>query len=73
MKNNSQTNNLIMVLIVAVDFIILNVLLYYFMEYHPWFARWAPVKVRTLVLLSNIGLLIGEYIKSPHRVCGSYA
>ena len=65
MKNNSQTNNLIIVLIVAVDFIILNVLLYYFVAYHPWFVGWAPVKVRTLVLLSNIGLLIGEYIKPP--------
>ena len=65
MRNNSQSNHLIMVLIVVVDFIILNVLLYYFMEFHPWFTRWTPVRVRTLVLLSNLGLLIGEYIKSP--------
>ena len=65
MRNNTQTNRLIMLLIVVADFIVLNALLFVLVEYHPWFARWTPVRVRTLVLLSNIALLISEYFNSP--------
>ena len=65
MNNNTQTNIFIMMMIVVVDFLIVNALLYLMTEYHPWFARWTPMKVRTLVLLSNIGLIIGEYLNPP--------
>lgn len=65
MNNNTQTNIFIMMMIVVVDFLIVNALLYLLTEYHPWFARWTPMKVRTLVLLSNIGLIIGEYLNPP--------
>jgi len=54
-----------MFLIVVVDFMMVNALLYFMTEYHPWFARWTPMKVRILVLLSNIGLVIGEYVNPP--------
>ena len=65
MKNNTQTNIFIMLMIVVVDFLMVNALLYLLTEYHPWFARWTPMKVRTLILLSNIGLIIGEYLNPP--------
>lgn len=65
MKNNIQTNIFIMLMIVVVDFLMVNALLYLLTEYHPWFARWTPLKVRTLVVLSNIGLVIGEYLNPP--------
>lgn len=65
MKNNSQTNIFIMLMIVVVDFLVINALLYLLTEYHPWFARWTSMKVRTLILLSNIGLIIGEYLNPP--------
>jgi hypothetical protein len=54
-----------MFLIVVVDFMMVNALLYFMTAYHPWFARWTPMKVRILVLLSNIGLVIGEYVNPP--------
>lgn len=65
MNRNTQTNIFIMLLIVVVDFMMVNALLYFITEYHPWFARWTPMKVRILVLLSNIGLVIGEYLNPP--------
>ena len=65
MKNNSQTNIFIMLLIVVIDFILVNVLLQLMTEYHPWFARWTPVRVRILILLSNVGLIIAEILNPP--------
>ena len=65
MKKNTQTNIFIMLMIVVVDFLMVNALLYLLTEYHPWFARWTPMRVRTLILLSNIGLIIGEYLNPP--------
>ena len=65
MTNNSQTNRLIMFMVVGVDFVLLNALLYLIKDYHPWLEDWSPIKVRILVLLSNIGLLIGEFINPP--------
>ena len=65
MTNNSQTNRLIMLLVIGVDFVLLNALLYLIKDYHPWLEDWSPIKVRILVLLSNIGLLIGEFINTP--------
>lgn len=65
MKSNSQTNRLIMLTIVFIDFVLLNILLGLLLGFHPWFARWTPFRVRTLLLLSNIALLISEYFNSP--------
>lgn len=65
MRNNTQTNILIMLMIIVVDFILVNALLHLITEYHPWFARWTPVKVRILILLSNIGLIIAEFLNPP--------
>lgn len=65
MRNNSQTNIFIMLMIVAIDFILVNALLQVMTEYHPWFMRWTPGKVRLLILLSNIGLIIAEILNPP--------
>ena len=65
MKNNSQTYIIFMLMIIAVDFILVNGLLYLMTEYHPWFARWTPGKVRILILLSNAGLMIAEVLNPP--------
>ncbi len=65
MKNNTQTNRLIMYMIVGVDFIILNVLLFLLVQYHPWLEQWIPIKSRLLVFVSNVALLLGEMITPP--------
>ena len=65
MRNNSQSNHLIMVLIVVVDFLLVNGLLQLMTAYHPWFARWTPIRVHILILLSNIGLVIAEILNPP--------
>ena len=65
MRNNSQTNIYIMLMIVAIDFILVNGLLQVMTEYHPWFMRWTPMRVRMLILLSNVGLVIAEILNPP--------
>ena len=69
MNSNSQTNSLIMYLIIGVDFMLINILLLLLTDYHPWFDTWSPSKVRTLILLNNLALLISEYFNPPviHR------
>lgn len=69
MKNNSHTNSIIQYVIIVVDFVLLNILLYLLTKYHPWFELWIPSKIRTLILLNNIGLLLSEYFNLPviHR------
>jgi len=65
MNSNSQTNSLIMYLIIGVDFMLINILLFFLTEYHPWFENWTPSKIRTLILLNNLALLISEYFNPP--------
>ena len=65
MKNNTQTNIFIMFMIVVVDFLLVNGLLQLMTAYHPWFARWTPMRVHILILLSNIGLVIAEILNPP--------
>ena len=69
MNSNSQTNSLIMYLIIGVDFMLINILLLLLTDYHPWFDTWSPSKIRTLILLNNLALLISEYFNPPviHR------
>ena len=65
MRNNTRTNSIIMYMIIVIDIIILNTLLFLLTEFHSWFQYWTPSKVRTLLLLSNIALIIAEYFFSP--------
>jgi len=65
MKNNTQTNIFIMLMIVVVDFLLVNGLLQLMTAYHPWFARWTPIRVHILILLSNVGLVIAEILNPP--------
>jgi len=54
-----------MYLIIGVDFMLINILLFFLTEYHPWFENWTPSKIRTLILLNNLALLISEYFNPP--------
>ena len=65
MRNNTQTNIFIMLMIVVIDFLLVNGLLQLMTEYHSWFMRWTPARVRILILLSNIGLVIAEILNPP--------
>ena len=65
MNSNSQTNSLMMYLIIGVDFMLINILLLLLTDYHPWFDTWSPSKIRTLILLNNLALLISEYFNPP--------
>ena len=65
MKNNTQTNIFIMLMIVVVDFLLVNGLLQLITAYYPWFERWTPMRVHILILLSNIGLVIAEILNPP--------
>lgn len=65
MNSNSQTNSLMMYLIIGVDYMLINILLFLLTEYHPWFENWTPSKIRTLILLNNLALLISEYFNPP--------
>lgn len=65
MRNNTQTNIFIMLMIVVIDFLLVNGLLQLMTEYHSWFMRWTPARVRILILLSNVGLVIAEILNPP--------
>ena len=65
MNSNSQTNSLMMYLIIGVDFMLINILLLLLTDFHPWFDTWSPSKIRTLILLNNLALLISEYFNPP--------
>ena len=63
MNSNSQTNSLMMYLIIGVDFMLINILLFFLTEYHPWFENWTPSKIRTLILLNNLALITYPFCK----------
>ena len=65
MTSNTRTNELIKWMIILVDFIVLNIILFSFVEWHPGFVRWGPYRIRILMLLTNLSLLISEYYYPP--------
>ena len=65
MTGNTRTNELIKWLIILADFIVLNIVLFAFIEWHPGFERWIPYRIRIFILLSNLALLISEYYNPP--------
>ena len=65
MTNNSRTNNFLKYAVMAVDFILLNALLYFCMLYYPKIADWPPYKVRLFVITLNLALLISHYYNYP--------
>ena len=60
-KNNNQTNRLIRPLIIAVDFAVLFVMLYFAKDYMPRSENWDGVRERVFWMMCTFALVIAEY------------
>ena len=65
MRSNSHTNNIIRDVVIIVDFLLLNVLLFLCMRYYPGMESWEGAKVRMFIIVFNIALLISHYYHPP--------
>ncbi len=65
MRTNSETNDFIRLLVVIADFILLNALMLLLVEYNPLMENWHVERVRVFMIMTNIGLLVGEYFNPP--------
>ena len=65
MRNNSKKNELVKWLVVATDFVLLNVLLLLCVWFYPKMADWDGPKVRMFIIIFNIALLISHYYYPP--------
>jgi putative colanic acid biosynthesis UDP-glucose lipid carrier transferase len=65
MTKNNKSNNLIQYTVIAVDFILLNLLLYLCTLYYPRIVDWTPSKIRLFAITLNVALLISHYFNSP--------
>ncbi len=61
MRNNDQTNSLIKWGIIIGDFIILNVLLWGFIKWHPHVVSWDRMNQYVFALVCNLALMMSEY------------
>ena len=61
MRNNNQSNRLIKWLVIAADFLLLNLLLFAVYRLYPEMASWGWEDVRIYFLAGNMALLIGEW------------
>lgn len=60
-KNNNQTNRLIRLLIIVVDFAVLFVMLYLSKDFMPRSENWDGVRERVFWMMCTIALVIAEY------------
>ena len=60
MTSNDQTNKLIKWIIVGVDFVVLNFLIWLFADYHPIVSGWGWEMKWVFLLGNNLALLISE-------------
>lgn len=61
MSRNNHSNNLIKWLVIIGDFVLLNVVLYVFSQFHPRMIEWDWERLRVFFLISNFALLISEW------------
>ena len=61
MRKNSRTNRLIMWLVIALDFVLLNTILYAFSELVDRMGSWSYMQMGIFIQLSNVALLISEW------------
>lgn len=61
MTRNNQTNNLIKWLVIALDFVVMNALIWLFAKYHPSVMQWTSDKKDIFFLVCNLSLIISEY------------
>ena len=65
MTKNNKSNNLIQYVVIVVDFVLLNLLLYLCTRYYPRIIDWTPSKIRLFAITLNVALLISHYFNSP--------
>ena len=61
-KNNKYTNRLILLLIIAGDFVVLWVLLYYIIDTIPMSGHWDEEKERAFWMICTFALIVAEYL-----------
>lgn len=65
MGRNNRTNTLIMWLVVAGDFVILNLVLLVFTFLHPRMEGWTWAQIRFFMMICNVALLVSEHYYHP--------
>lgn len=61
MRNNDQTNSIIKWTIIALDFIVMNLLVWLFAKHHPIVITWTSDKKDIFFLVCNLALMMSEY------------
>ena len=64
MRRNDQSNNVIKWLVIACDFILLNLILFAFIRWHWRTGSWGAGNVEIFILASNVALLL-SHLKFP--------
>ena len=60
MRNNNQSNRLIKWLVIIGDFILLNVIIWAFSQWHWRMSTWPEGRVEIFILVNNIALMLSE-------------
>ena len=61
MRNNDQTNNLIKWLVIFLDFVVINMLIWLFAKWHPDVMSWSSDKKDIFFLTCNFSMAVSEY------------
>lgn len=61
MTHNTQTNNWIKRLVIVIDFVLLNLVMYAFTLWHPAMEEWRWYRLHVFYLVSNLSLLMSEW------------
>ena len=61
MRNNDQTNALIKWIVVFLDFVALNLLVWLFAKWHPTVLTWTSDKKDIFFLVCNLAMMLSEY------------
>lgn len=65
MKRNSEKNNMVKWMVIAMDFLLLNILLFLCVWFYPKMADWDGYKVRMFIIMFNVAFMISHYYYSP--------
>ena len=60
-RRNNRTNAGIMWLVIGIDFVLLNVLLYLFCRFSMWTSSWNLEQLQMYILINNLALIISEF------------
>lgn len=61
MNKNDQTNKLIKWVVIALDFLALNLLIWLFVKHHPTIIEWSSDKNHIFFLSCNLAMIVSEY------------